>query len=215
VRKAGTNAPLLEVLAHYLGQAGVEPVADVQTAGGQPARCSEIAGYRKGEVRLLAVLPGVGCRDAGSVTLRFPASRYVYNLREHRLLGDLSTVKATLVEGAPLFLALSPEPIGKLSISAIGASDGNLRVRAGGAAAFRIQLTMPQGQSDFPEAVHLEVRDPAGKILSYYGGNLPLQDGAARFSIALALNDQPGQWQVTAQEPYTHQTSSAIFFVAR
>ncbi|HUX09107.1 MAG TPA: alpha-amylase family protein, partial [Terriglobia bacterium] len=40
VRKAGTNAPLLEVLAHYLGQAGVEPVADVQTAGGQPARCS-------------------------------------------------------------------------------------------------------------------------------------------------------------------------------
>ena len=74
---------------------------------------------------------------------------------------------------------------------------------------------MPNGQSHFPDAVHVEVRNPAEKVLSYYGKNLPLQDGVARFSVAVALNDQPGEWRVTVREPYTHQTCSTTFQVVR
>jgi hypothetical protein len=216
LRKSGTNGPVLEVLEHYLGRAGVEPVADVRTAAGQRIGCSEIVSYRKGEVRYLAILPGIGCRDAGQVTVRLPSSRYVYNLREHRLLGNVSQVEGTLAEGAPLFLALSPEPIGKLSVNSQGTNPGgSLQFKAGGAAAFRIQLSTPGGQADFSEAVHVEVRNPDGKVLSYYGRNLPLKNGEAQFSVALALDDQPGQWQVTVREPYTHQTCSTTFTVVR
>ena len=215
LRKAGTNGPMLKVLAHYLGGAGVEPVADVRKPGGKRIDCSEIVGYRKGEVRYLVVLPEMGCKDVGPVNLQLSSARYVYNLREHHLLGNISSVNGTLEEGAPLFLALSPEPAGRLSISALGANDGDLQVKAGGTAAFRIRLAMPEGHKDFPEAVHVEVRNADGRFLSYYGANLALKDGEARFSIALALNDQPGKWQVIVREPYTHQKSSETFTVVR
>jgi Beta-galactosidase trimerisation domain/Beta-galactosidase len=216
LRKAGKNSSMLKLLEHYLGQAGAEPVADIRTASGQRIGCSEIVGYMKGELRYLAILPGVGCRDAGPVTLRLPSSLYVYSLTEHRMMGNLSRVEGTLTDGAPLFLALSSEPIGKLSVSPQGENaGGSLQVKAGGAAAFRIQLFMPDGHSDFPEAVHVDVRNPDGKVLSYYGRNFALKDGEAQFSVALALSDQPGKWQVTVREPYTHQTCSTTFTVVR
>ena len=216
LRDAGKNGPMLELLEHYLREGGAQPVAEISNAAGQRIGCSEIVGYRKGEVRYLAVLPGVGCQDAGPVTLRLPSPRYVYDLREHRLLGKITQVEGTLTDGEPLFLALSPEPLGSLRVTALGAgAGGSLRVKAGGAAAFRIELAMPGGQSDFPEAVHVDVRSPDGRIVSYYGGNLSLKRGEARFSVALALDDQPGEWQVTVRGPYDHQTSSASFQVVR
>ncbi|HEX5412969.1 MAG TPA: beta-galactosidase trimerization domain-containing protein [Terriglobia bacterium] len=216
LRKAGKNGPMLKLLEHYLEKGGAEPVADVRNPAGQRIGCSEIVGYRKGQVRYLAVLPGVGCRDEGAVTLRLPSPRYVYNLREHRLLGKVSEVEGTLTDGEPLFLALSPEQIGKLSVTAGGTEGGgSLQVKAGGAAAFRIQLSMLDGQSGFPEAVHVDVRNPAGKIVSYYGTNLPIEDSEGRFGVALALDDQPGEWQVTVRGAYTHQTATSTFQVVR
>lgn len=214
-RNAGTNGFLLKMLAHYLGEAGVEPVADVRKPDGQRIGCSEIVGYRKGEVRYLVVLPGVGCKDIGPVTVHLPTARYVYNLRDHRLLGEVSSVHGTLGNGAPLFLALAPKPIGKLTITAPGSTHGDLTVKAGGAAVFSIRMVVPGGQNDFPEAVHVDVRNPDGKVLPYYGTNVALKNGEARDSIALALNDQPGKWQVTVREPYTHQTCSFAFTVVR
>ncbi len=215
LRNAGTNGPMLRLLAHYLAEAGADPVADVRKPDGQRIGCSEIVGYRKGEVRYLVVLPGVGCKDIGPVTVQLPSERYVYNMREHRLVGDVSSVNGTLVNGAPLFLAVTPRPVGKLSISAMGTTQDDLQVKAGGTAAFRIRMVMPGGQNDFPEAIHVDVRNPSGKVLPYYGTNLSLTDGHARFSIALALNDQPGKWQVTVREPYTHQTCFTTFTVVR
>lgn len=215
LRNSGANGPVLHLLSHYLSQAGVGPVADVHKPDGRRIGCSEIVAYRKGEVRYLAILPGIGCRDVGPARVRFPSAQYVYNLRTHRLLGDVSTMKEKLVNGAPLFLAISPEPLGRLSVSALGAVQGNLKVKVGGAAEFRIQLSMPNGRSHFPDAVHVDVRNPAGKVLSYYSRDLPLQDGVARFSVGLALNDQPGEWRVTVREPYTHQICSTTFQVVR
>ncbi len=215
LQKTGENRPILEILRHYLQQAGVKPVADVRRASGQPVQCSEVVNYRKGEVHYLAILPGVGCQDVGPVTVRFPSPRYVYDLREHRLLGHISQVKGTLVAGAPLFLALSSEPVGKLSVSAMGPNGTNPKVAAGETVAFRVHLSMPYGHKNFPEAIHVEVRNPEGKVLNYYDKNLLLKEGNARFSVPLALNDAAGDWSVTVREPYTHEASTANFTVIK
>ncbi|HKT11046.1 MAG TPA: beta-galactosidase trimerization domain-containing protein [Terriglobia bacterium] len=215
LQKAGENHAILEILRHILQEAGVNPVADVRRAGGQPVQCSEVVNYRKGEVGYLAILPGLGCQDVGPVTVRFPSPRYVYDLREHRLLDHSLEAKGDLVAGAPLFLATSPEPVGKLSVSAMGSNDASPKVVAGGTAAFEVHLSMPYGHSDFPEAIHVEVRDPEGKTLDYYGKNLQLEEGTARFSVPLALNDVAGDWTITVREPYTHETSTASFIVVK
>jgi hypothetical protein len=131
------------------------------------------------------------------------------------LLGHSSEVNGTLVAGAPLFLALSSEPVGKLSVSAMGSNGTSPRVAAGGTVAFRVHLSMPYGHRNFPEAVHVEVRNPEGKILNYYDKNLQLKEGIARFSVPLALNDVTGDWTVTVREAYTHETSTANFTVIK
>ena len=215
LQKTGENRPVLEILRNYLEQAGVKPIADVHRASGQPVQCSEVVKYSKSEVDYLAILPGLGCQDVGPVTVRFPSPRYVYNLREHRLLGHTSQVKGTLVAGAPLFLAVSAEPVGRLSVSALGAKGTSPKVAAGSTVAFQVHLSMPYGHRNFPDAIHVEVRNPKGKLLNYYDKNLQLKKGMARFSVPLALNDMTGDWSVTVREPYAHETSTAKFTVVR
>ncbi|MGH9432467.1 MAG: beta-galactosidase trimerization domain-containing protein, partial [Terriglobia bacterium] len=212
-RKAGTNGPLLSLIEDYLSQSGISPVADVHTASGKALRCSEVTGYRKGDVRYLAVLPGLGCADAGPVVLRLPEAEYVYDLRAHRLIGHVATVHGNLMDGEPWFLALSPDPAPKLSIRAGASSGGQAQVKAGAAIAFDIRLAGAAAFCTFPEAVHVDVSDPSGKTIGYYGDNLPLENCGARFSVATALNDAPGQWKVSVREPYTHQIVAAAFTV--
>ncbi len=214
LQKTNTNAALLSLLETYLGQAGISPIADAHTASGKPLGCSEVIGYHNGDMRYLAILPGMGCSDAGSVSVRLPKAEYVYDLRTHRSLGDVTSVTGTMDAGSPLFLAVSPAPVGKLNINPEAVSGGETRVKAGGTLGFAIRQSETSGMKDFPEAVHVEVSGPDGKTIDYYSKNLPLVSGEARFSVATALNDPSGVWTVKATEPYTHQASVATFSVA-
>lgn len=207
LRKERANTGLLSALEYYLSRAGIRPVADVHTARGTPLGCSEVTGYSRGDIRYLSILPGLGCSDEGKVAVQLPKAEYVYDLRAHRLVGHTSTVSGTLVDGEPLFLALAPEPLGRLSVQTAGPR----QVKAGGTIAFAIHLSKSPGIQDFPEAVHVEVSNPRGKTIGYYSKSLPLARGEARFSIRTALNDVPGTWTVRVREPYTHQTITASF----
>jgi hypothetical protein len=51
-------------------------------------------------------------------------------------------------------------------------------------------------------------------ILDYYGGDYSLPGGQSEFAIPLSLNDLPGRWQVTAREPFSHQTAQIDFQVS-
>jgi uncharacterized protein YfaS (alpha-2-macroglobulin family) len=113
-----------------------------------------------------------------------------------------------------------------LSIQPAGGERGPTRARAGDTVRFAVQLVprsagssrqaAGQAGSNLPPApIHIEVRSPAGKVVGYYGASLALVNGAGEFTIPLALNDLPGAWRVTAREPYSHQTASAVFVVNR
>jgi hypothetical protein len=190
-------------------------VADVHTVNGKPVRCSEVIGYQKEGVHYLAILPGMGCSDAASVSVRLPKAEYIYDLRAHRFLGHISNVTGRMDAGSPLFLAVAPAPVEKLSISAEAVGGGEARVKAGDAIEFTVHQSEASGIEDFPDAVHVEFSGPDGKIVDYYGKNLSLVNGKAQFSLATALNDSPGIWTVRASEPYAHQSSVTTFSVTR
>jgi hypothetical protein len=61
----------------------------------------------------------------------------------------------------------------------------------------------------------VEVRNPQGQVVDYYGADLALQNGEAEFTLPLALSDPPGTWRITTREPYTHQSSSATLLVTK
>jgi hypothetical protein len=228
LRKSGAQAARLALLRDYLSLAGVRPVAEVRKPSGGYLACSEVVAYRKGAARYLAILPEPDCADAGMVTLNLPSPAYVYDLRAHRLMGRIARVSGRLVAGEPLVYGLLPAPVGRLSVSLAGLPKGSATIKAGDSVKFSIRLTArnlatgsprpPAGGTPEPvpdSAFHVEVRNPAGKTLDYYGANLALADGAAEFSLPLALDDVPGPWRITVREPFTHQTASKTFTVTR
>ncbi len=210
-----TNAKdgFLSLLEGYLNQAGISPIANIHTTAGKPLRCSEVIGYRKGDLRYLAILPELGCADAGSISVRLPQPEYVYDLRAHRFLGHLSNATGSMDAGSPLFLAIAPAPAGKLSIGPEGKS-AELRVKAGGTIEFVVH-SKTSGMENFPEAVHVDVSGPDGKRIGYYSKNFSLVNGGAHFSVDTALNDSSGTWIVKVREPYTDQTGVVTFSVTQ
>jgi hypothetical protein len=224
LRKTPAQAARLDLLRDYLSAAGIRPVAELRKSGGGRLTCSEVVAFRKESVRYVAILPEPDCTDVGVVTLNLSVPEYVYDLRAHRTLGRVPRASARLMPGEPVVFALLPAPVGRLRVSAVGAP----QVRVGETARFSVRLTPrtttsalarsatgPAEENVPASAVHVEVRNPAGKILDYYGANLPVVNGVAKFSVPLALDDQVGVWRVTAREPFTHQAASATFVVTR
>ena len=199
------------VLRRYLRAAGIRPVADVLARTGHGLACSEVVAYRSGNGEIIAILPELKCSDAGPITLRLPSAKFAYDLRQHRLLGHVDRVSGVLVPGEPLIYAVEDAPAAQPEISARGKTSPT--VRAGATVHFAIRLRAGNRPAAPSGAAHVEVRDPRGQIVDYYGANLPLTTAPVDFRVALALNDLPGRWTVTVREPYARQTAAAAFRV--
>ena len=217
LRNTPAQRARLALLGDYLRLAGVRPLVEARRASGEALACSETVGFRKGAAAYLAILPEPACADGGPVTLDLRTPHFVYDLRAHRFLGRLSRLAATLVPGEPLLYALQPAPLGRMSIQFgdPGQAGTKMTVRAGETAQFTIRLTARPGEIIPETAAHIEVRNPAGKVVDYYGADIPVSNGSAAFAVPSALNDPPGVWRVTAREPFTHQTASATFLLTR
>ncbi len=67
-------------------------------------------------------------------------------------------------------------------------------------AALSIRLADENGAPVDRSVVRVEVYDPAGRSVRYYGGNVTVVDGQARWEIPWALNDARGRWRVRARD---------------
>jgi len=213
IRSAEAGEAWRSMLRRYLGAAGIRPVADVLTRAGRRLACSEVVGFRSGAGEIIAILPELKCSDAGAITLGLPSAKFVYDLRQHRFLGHTDRVRGILVAGEPLIYAVEDVPAARPAIVARGKAGRS--VAAGATVTFAIRLSPGQGQVAPPGAGHVEVRNPRGQVVDYYGTNLPLTTAPVQFRVALALDDPPGRWSVTVRESYAHRTAAASFLVGR
>lgn len=212
-RKTEAQRSRLILIRTVLSLGGVFPVADVRKSSGEELACSEVMAFQKGAARILAVLPEPECADAGPMTINLSSPQYVYDLRGHHLLGRLSRVTGTLVDGEPLLLALVPAPVAHLEVS--GPARGILQVKAGEIAHVSLRLAPCPGEAVVDGAAHIEVRNPMGEVVEDYGGDVALTSQGVEFPIPLALDDRPGVWRVTVREPFSHQTAAMTFVVTR
>ena len=226
IRKSNAQSARLNLLRDYLSLAGIRPVADIRRASGGTLACSQVIAFRKGVAKYLAVLPEPECSDEGLVTVNLAEPRHVYDLRAHRSLGRVTRVTGQLTAGEPLLFAFLAAPVGRVWIIPADNNASSVRIKAGETARFSVRLlpanagstgqasTNPAGAMP-PSAVHIEVRNPQGKVLDHYTANLPLDGGQAEFAVPLALSDPPGTWRVVAREPYTNAAATTSFVVAR
>ncbi|HEV2099453.1 MAG TPA: beta-galactosidase [Stellaceae bacterium] len=184
--------------------AAIRPPFLLAADDGAPIEDVETYSFENGGVRLLALLrdlsespacaPPIGAAANGSETavLTLPHPYEVYDLLARRALGRRSRVRVDVSSMEPVILAFTEKPLGALSIA------GPSRGRAGRTATF---LISPDGASAAAtDVIHVEIADPAGKVVPYYSGNLLARGGAVPYPLPLAVNDKPGTWTIRARD---------------
>jgi hypothetical protein len=153
--------------------------------------------------------------DPTPVTVTFPAPRHVYDLRAHQYLGYLTRVQGSPSAASPFVLAVLNSPIGPLSVTRQLGEGMAMQVKPGDTVHFSIRLSSEGGGPALDCPVDVQVRNPAGKVVDYYGADMMLRKGTGEFTLPLAINDSPGVWQVSVSEPFTGREAKSAFAVRR
>jgi len=188
--------PLNEGLA-AAGITPTFPVTDPHTGAAIPGL--EIRSTRNGDVVLLSVLTTL--EQTGPVRITFPETRWVVDLRRRHPLGWRHDVEVTLAPDQPVLLALSPRPFPALELS------GPKQLTAGTTGHFILRRAAPA--PDQTAFFHVEIHDPAGRLVPHYSVTLTSPSGEITLPLPLARNDRPGRWSLTATDRISGKTASA------
>jgi hypothetical protein len=183
---------------------------------------AEIHVFRNGGVRTIALqsnpqlsLPDLGppgflsnkrYEVARSVVLTLPGARFVYDVRAGHAIGQQKQLTVRLDPYEPTILSTSPTAIPSLVIT------GPRRLRAGTTGTFA--LTFAGASPAALHVFHLDIVDPSGKIVAYYSGNLLAPRGRVTATLPLAINDQPGHWEIRVKDLLSGQARASTVEVS-
>lgn len=224
-RILGMETELHTAMLAILKGAQLEPAFAVTDSLGKPVVGLETHEFLNGGLTIIGVLsnPQMQIDDLGApnaagnlksqprfektqtIRLAAPGKMYAYDLRQGKALGLAGEVTATIGPYEPLLIAFSPTAIPPLRISAPA------RIARGETATLGISLT---GHSAAAVHIfHVEVRDPSGKFIDYFSGNLKAINGVAAETLPIALNDTSGQWTIQVTDTLSGQRKSAALEV--
>jgi hypothetical protein len=132
--------------------------------------------------------------QSAPVHVHLPEPRYVVEIGTGRRAGPVT--KFTCEQGLwwPALLAISDRPLLAPVLTA-----PQTTVARG--AEFRLQVDIPDAQGS--HAVKLRAKAPDGKKAPWFSRSIIVEDGRAHVFLPIALNEQLGQWTVTATDLYT------------
>ena len=211
--ECSTRRKLMDVFA----VAAIRPQFPLAADDGAPIDDVETYIFENGGARLLALLrdlpgsPGCARPDAAAangsetVVAALPHPYEVYDLGARRALGRRSRVRIDLGTTKPVILALTEKLLPALSIA------GPSRGRLGHTATFLISPASASAAAT--DVIHVEVVDPAGKVVPYYSGNLLARGGAVPYPLPLAVNDKLGMWTIRATDRLSGAAATARLVV--
>jgi hypothetical protein len=203
----------LDRMRRLLTTAGATPAFTLRSPAGDSATDVRSYVFRNGAVSILALhrdrctAPGESNSAEQKATVDTPirvklAHRsFIYDVRARRPLGQTKEFDLVLGSVEPEILAVSSTPMPAVAIS------GPTHARLGDIVSLRFALAGPSAAS--LHILHVDVRDPAGKLLPHYSGNLLGPKRGSDRNLALALNERAGLWRIHATDVLTG--SSAIW----
>jgi hypothetical protein len=179
---------------------GVTPAYALTDADGAPT--SDVARYvfTDGDVALIGLQRDGAAKATGDVTLSLPEPSFVYDLRGGRALGRVDKVALALDPVSPTVLAVSPRALPAPTIA------GPSALHLGETGEYRVALA--GGRDAALHVLRLDIVDPVGEVSAHYSGNLLAPGGEASGVLPLALNDQPGTWQIRVTDIVSGQTAT-------
>ncbi len=209
-RAMGIEGPLAALVRNLLLLADVKPPVGATLEAG-PAQHLFTVRYTAGEGLYVgaAMDPGERAADwSTKLTVKLPKSGMVYDVRSARKLGRTDQVTTPLLAGDAALYAVLPYGVAGLKVTPAG------QAKPGGALGYAVEVAGRGGRPGL-HVVNLEVKDAAGRSRPEYAARLVTQDGQAKASCPLALNDPPGRWTIRATDLVSGVTGEAVATVGR
>lgn len=208
LRLAGQGISVRDYMRGLICQDDLRPMVRVVTDDGDVPAC-EIVRYADGPIEYVCLLTDNACANvkAEDVEIRLPHASFVYDVRARQSMGQCKTTKTRLLPGDPKVYALLP-----YGISDVGLFPASAKVRAGTPASFDAKINAG-GKTPRRHCFRIEVLDPEGKTVRHYAQNVLAEDGHAKISIPLAMNDRAGQWQVQMTDVATGRSAKSTLEV--
>jgi len=211
-RNLGIQAPIQRLVENLLRIGNVRPAVQV-TVDAEPAPAMFTVRYTNGDALYVAscmdLAKGKVADWSAPVTMKFPKTGNVYDLRSGKALGPADEAKTDILNGDAALYAVMP-----YRIESVAVKPERSRVRGGESVGYAVTLASDHGAPGL-HIVNIEVSDPEGKIRKHYGASLAAQQGKARGSFDLALNDTPGRWTLRVTDFVTRTTGTSVVEVTR
>ena len=193
--KEAERVGLQQIISTALARAGVPAefiVAQETTEGSQPLYSGSGRYFLSDKNSYAFIMPN----KEGEVTVKLPMSGHLYNMTEGIYLGKEKEFKTIFSRTSPCLIAILPYKVSNISLTCN-------RAAALGEIVQVESMVSTEGELSGSHVLRIDVYDPAGKPLPCYSMNLLCPQGKGSFSIPLALNDKPGNWQITARDVAT------------
>ena len=207
-RLLGKEQMVRELVGKLLRDNARPPAYSFVDPSGEPLVGIETHVFRNGGVDIVGLHtnPQLSVSDLGppetisnrrfekprTVTLTLPEELYLYDLRAAKALGKRKQLSMQLDPYEPTFLVVSPAPFGQVNLRA--------PARVGRGTTSQIGISLDGASSAATHVFHVEVLDPAGKIVPQYSGNILAPRGQVDKLLPLAFNDPAGNWQVRVKD---------------
>lgn len=215
----------LRQLVHAIfDKADIDPQFIVTTADGKRPRGVEIFPYKSGELTLLGINRNYQLRvnELGppeyqtqaaleapvKLTVAFNGKHAVYDQRNGKFLGKTESVTVDLPKFEPVILAILPEELKALTVSAAAhAMRGDLLPatikldgkRLGDAHAFHVKVLSPEGKELRPLTQNL--------LITKHKGLLPAKEIKGVWKVPFALSDSAGDYTLIVRDAATGLTA--------
>jgi len=178
--------------------ADIQPAVLVSSRKDAAMPPSEIVRFRCGAIQFVGLLRNLLSYESNvyPATIRFPSESHLYDVIQGKYLGTTREINDDLSYRVELY-AMLPYRVRAVEIR------GPDTCTAGMPASFAVKL-IPEGNvGACKHVIRVEVIAPDGRNLAHYAVNAVTEKGAAEMIIPWALNDQPGNYTVTARDVVT------------
>lgn len=212
-REEGKEGPTHQMMGSLLRSIGVHPAFTVDNAAGHSIVGIDTHVFANGGVRIVALQsnpPVTGLElhprhfnynqpfdKTITVHLGLPNSKYVYDALTRKPLGRHGGLTVKVGPYDPTILVTSNAPLPAMQIA--------MPDQARRGSIVRIAVHAMPSPADV-SIFHIGVRNPEGKRMLDYSGNIIARHGGGVKLIPLAANDPAGKWTITVHDLLSGQT---------
>lgn len=196
----GRHLPTLERLQRVFSAAGIVPRTKLESLAGKRITDCDSYLFNQGSTQLLGLIPNKDKPTAQTIRVVFDKPGALYDVRERRYLGTGAMIETEIAPAVPKLFALVPSRINSIELQA------QPRAKLGEEVTINFRVT---GASGLRSVAKVVVTDAAGRVVSIYGGNRDIVNGAGNVRFRSALNDPKGVWRIAVTEVISGETANA------